>query len=97
MFVYIGVPIAVIGHGIMIYLCNVDGERAGNEASLVTSKVLVGLGRGFYQTASLVSCQALVTRQEIAVVTAIFMASMSIGGSIGKRYVILPFEKLSSS
>ncbi|KAL2421130.1 Siderophore iron transporter mirA [Exophiala dermatitidis] len=84
MFVYIGVPIAVIGHGIMIYLCNVDGERAGNEASLVTSKVLVGLGRGFYQTASLVSCQALVTRQEIAVVTAIFMASMSIGGSIGK-------------
>ncbi|KKK25630.1 siderophore iron transporter mirA [Aspergillus rambellii] len=52
-------------------------------ASFIAAKSLIGVGRGFYQTAAQVSVQAVVSRQEVSVVTAVFFASMSVGGAIG--------------
>ncbi|RAQ79178.1 enterobactin transporter MirA [Aspergillus flavus] len=81
--VLIGAPLCVLGMGILLYLIDMGDGKMGNEASFVTAKALIGIGRGFYQTASQVSAQAVVTKQEISVVTAVFFASMGVGGAIG--------------
>ncbi|CAG8890439.1 unnamed protein product [Penicillium egyptiacum] len=81
--VLIGVPLCVLGMGVLLYLVNMGDGRSGNEASFVAAKSLIGTGRGFYQTAAQVSVQAVVSRQDVSVVTAVFFASMSVGGAIG--------------
>ncbi|KAB8225858.1 major facilitator superfamily domain-containing protein [Aspergillus novoparasiticus] len=81
--VLIGAPLCVLGMGILLYLIDMGDGKMGNEASFVTAKALIGIGRGFYQTASQVSAQAVVTKQELSVVTAVFFASMGVGGAIG--------------
>lgn len=85
-----GVPLCVLGMGVLLYLVDMGNGRSGNEASFVAAKSLIGVGRGFYQTAAQVSVQAMVSRQDVSVVTAVFFASMSVGGAIGTRYVISP-------
>lgn len=82
-----GVPLCVLGMGVLLYLVDMGNGRSGNEASFVAAKSLIGVGRGFYQTAAQVSVQAMVSRQDVSVVTAVFFASMSVGGAIGTRYV----------
>ncbi|KAF7518761.1 hypothetical protein PCG10_010538 [Penicillium crustosum] len=81
--VLIGVPLCVLGMGVLLYLVDMGDGRSGNEASFVAAKSLIGIGRGFYQTAAQVSVQAVVSRQDVSVVTAVFFASMSVGGAIG--------------
>ncbi|EKV09996.1 Siderophore iron transporter mirA [Penicillium digitatum PHI26] len=81
--VLIGVPLCVLGMGVLLYLVDLRDGRSGNEASFVAAKSLIGIGRGFYQTAAQVSVQAVVSRQDVSVVTAVFFASMSVGGAIG--------------
>ncbi|KAL3433669.1 siderophore iron transporter mirA [Aspergillus tetrazonus] len=81
--VFTGVPLCVLGMGVLLYLVDMGEGRVGNEAAFVTAKSLIGIGRGFYQTASQVSVQAKVSRGEVSVVTAVFFAAMSIGGAIG--------------
>lgn len=83
--VLIGVPLCVLGMGVLLYLVDMGDGRSGNEASFVAAKSLIGIGRGFYQTAAQVSVQAVVSRQDVSVVTAVFFASMSVGGAIGTR------------
>ncbi|KAJ5342138.1 hypothetical protein N7541_011262 [Penicillium brevicompactum] len=78
-----GVPLCVLGMGVLLYLVDMGNGRSGNEASFVAAKSLIGVGRGFYQTAAQVSVQAMVSRQDVSVVTAVFFASMSVGGAIG--------------
>ena len=80
---YIGVPMVVLGQGLMIYLVNMPNGRTANQASYIAAKVIFGIGRGFYQTSSQVLVQAVVKKQEVAVATALFLATMSIGGAIG--------------
>lgn len=80
---YIGVPMVILGQGLMIYLVNMKDNKVANQASLVVAKVIFGIGRGFYQTASQVLVQAVVRKQEVAVATALFLATMSIGAAIG--------------
>lgn len=80
-----GVPLCVLGMGIVLYLVDMGNGKTGSEAAFVTAKSLIGIGRGFYQTAAQVSVQAVVSRQEVSVVTAVFFASMSVGGAIGTR------------
>lgn len=77
----------VLGQGIIVYLIDMGDGRSGNEASFVAAKSLIGIGRGFYQTAAQVSVQAVVPKQDVAVATAVFFASMSIGSAVGTRYV----------
>ncbi|KAH7362739.1 major facilitator superfamily domain-containing protein [Plectosphaerella cucumerina] len=81
--VLIGVPLCVLGQGLQIYFVNINGERPANEASFIVAKVLVGIGRGLYQTAAQVAVQAVVARDEVAIATGVFFASMNLGGAIG--------------
>ena len=87
--IILGVCLCVLGQGIEIYLVNIDGTHAANEASFITSKTIVGVGRGFYQTAAQVCVQAVVRRDEVAVATGVFFAAMNLGGAIGTRYVLV--------
>lgn len=88
-FVLIGVPLCVLGQGLQIYFTNMNGTTPANEASFVTAKALVGLGRGFYQTAAQVSIQSLMAKEDVAVVTGVYFAAMNFGASIGTRFVII--------
>lgn len=83
-FVLVGVPIAVLAQGILIYMVDINGEYPASEAAFVTSRVLSGLGRAFFSTASQVSIQASVMQQDVAVGTGIFLAAMSVGSSVGR-------------
>ncbi|KAM0548408.1 hypothetical protein ACHAPJ_009893 [Fusarium lateritium] len=83
-FVFIGVPLCVLGQGLMIYFVNMNGGHA-NEASFITAKTLVGVGRAFYQTAAQVSIQALVAKEDVPVVTGVYYAAMNFGAAIGTR------------
>lgn len=82
-YVYIGVPMVCLGQGLMIYFVNRPNDGYTNEASFITAKVIFGVGRGFYQTASQVLVQAVARKQEVAVATALFLATMNIGAAIG--------------
>ncbi|KAF4460949.1 major facilitator [Fusarium albosuccineum] len=81
-YVYIGVPLVVLGQGLQIYFVNMLGDSA-NEASFITAKTLVGVGRAFYQTAAQVSIQALVAKDDVPVVTGVYYAAMNFGGAVG--------------
>ncbi|KAL3601078.1 hypothetical protein FPOAC2_05332 [Fusarium poae] len=81
-FVFIGVPLCVLGQGLMIHLVNINGGHA-NEVSFITAKTLVGVGRAFYQTAAQVSIQALVAKEDVPVVTGVYYAAMNFGGAVG--------------
>ncbi|KAG5770721.1 hypothetical protein H9Q72_002510 [Fusarium xylarioides] len=81
-FVFIGVPLCVLGQGLMIHFVNMNGGHA-NEASFITAKTLVGVGREFYQTAAQVSIQALVAKEDVPVVTGVYYAAMNFGGAVG--------------
>lgn len=82
-FVLAGVPLSVLGQGIFIYLINTSTSGSSPQAALVTSRVLYGVGKGLFSTASQVSCQALVGPKRVAVVTGMFFAMQSLGGIIG--------------
>ncbi|KAL1595899.1 hypothetical protein SLS60_009589 [Paraconiothyrium brasiliense] len=86
MWVLAGVPLLVLGQGLQIYLVNIHGQNGAVEAAFVTAKALAGVGRGFYQTAAQVTIQAVVPREDVGIVTAVFFASMNLGGAIGTRY-----------
>ncbi|KAI0898075.1 MFS general substrate transporter [Annulohypoxylon nitens] len=81
--VLIGVCLCILGQGLQIYLININGDHPANEASFITAKTLVGVGRGFYQTAAQVCLQAVVERDEVAVATGVYFAAMNFGGAIG--------------
>ncbi|KAM5347292.1 hypothetical protein ACJ41O_010297 [Fusarium nematophilum] len=80
--VFIGVPLCVLGQGLQIYFVNMNGDSA-NEACFITAKTLVGVGRAFYQTAAQVSIQALVAKEDVPVVTGVYYAAMNFGGAVG--------------
>ena len=85
LWILLGVPLCLLGQGLQIYLVNMQGVKSANEASFTTAKTLVGVGRGFYQTAVQVAVQAVVERDEVAIATGVFFASMNFGGAIGTR------------
>ncbi|ODV60908.1 MFS general substrate transporter [Ascoidea rubescens DSM 1968] len=82
-YVWIGVPMVILGQGLMIHLVDMPTGSAANEASFIAAKSIFGVGRGFYQTASQVILQSIVTRDQVAISTAIFLATMTLGGSFG--------------
>lgn len=86
--VFVGVPLCILGQGLMIYFTDMSGGHVANTSSLVASKVIVGVGRGLYHTASQVSVQAVVSKQQLGVATAVFLAWMTVGSAIGQRQVL---------
>ena len=87
-----GVPLCVLGMGVLLHLVDMGNGQVGSEVAFITAKSLIGIGRGFYQTAAQVSVQAVVSRQEVSVVTAVFFASMSVGGAVGTRYARITYS-----
>ncbi|KAL7625132.1 hypothetical protein AAE478_004346 [Parahypoxylon ruwenzoriense] len=81
--ILIGVCLCVLGQGLEVHFVNINGDHPANEASFITAKTLVGVGRGFYQTAAQVCVQAVVTREEVAVATGVYFAAMNFGSAIG--------------
>ncbi|KAF9630021.1 hypothetical protein BFW01_g202 [Lasiodiplodia theobromae] len=79
-FILLGVPLCLLGQGLQIHLVS---RAHTNEASFITAKVLVGVGRACYQTAAQVSIQAVVARADVAVVTGVFFAAMNLGAAAG--------------
>ncbi|KAL2822423.1 siderophore iron transporter mirA [Aspergillus granulosus] len=75
-----GPPLVILGQGLMIYLVD---EANGTEVTFIVAKVISGIGRALWQTAAQVSVQAVVPRQDVAVVTGLFQAATSVGGAIG--------------
>lgn len=80
-----GLPLVILGQGLMIYLVDMGNGQHGTEVTFIVSKVLSGIGRACFQTAGQVSVQAVVSRQDLATITALFQAGNSVGAAIGVR------------
>ncbi len=81
-YVMIGVPFLVLGHGLLVYFMNRDGKLE-KTVLLIVMEVFIGLGRGFYQCGLQVTIQAIAGVDGIAMSTAFFMAFNSVGSLIG--------------
>ncbi|ONH65330.1 Siderophore iron transporter mirA [Cyberlindnera fabianii] len=81
-FVLIGIPILVLGHGLLVYFMNVDGMME-KKIALYVVEIMIGFGRGFYQTGLQVIIQATAGVEGVAMSTAFFMAFNSVGSLIG--------------
>ncbi|EXA33798.1 hypothetical protein FOVG_15098 [Fusarium oxysporum f. sp. pisi HDV247] len=82
--VFFGVPITILGQGLLIYFVSQDGGASNsNEASFVVAKVLIGIGLAFQGTGAQIAIQALVPHEDMPVATAVYFASMNLGGAIG--------------
>lgn len=82
LFVYIGVPLVVLGHGLLVHFINTDGGVA-NKPLLYMAEVFIGAGRGIYQTSLQVTVQAIAGFDGIPMSTAFFLAFNSVGSLIG--------------
>ena len=82
-FILLGAVIITLANGLPIYLTNIDGSHIANEAAFITSKALLGVGRGFAQVSLQVSLQAALQQEYVAVATAVYLASLGFGSNIG--------------
>ncbi|KAH6695375.1 siderophore iron transporter mirA [Plectosphaerella plurivora] len=82
-FIMLGAVIIVLANGIPIYLTNVNGTTIASEAAFITSKTLLGVGRGFAQVSLQVSLQAALQHEYVAVATAVYLSSLGFGSSVG--------------
>lgn len=79
----LGIVMIILASGLPIYLTNISGTHIANEASFITSKTLLGVGRGFAQVPLQVSLQAVLANEQVAVATAVYLSSLGFGSSIG--------------
>ncbi|CCH44538.1 Siderophore iron transporter [Wickerhamomyces ciferrii] len=81
-YVFIGVPLLILGHGLLVYFMNRNGvmERT---ILLYMMEIFTGVGRAFYQCALQVTIQAIAGVNGIAMSTGIFFCFQIIGALIG--------------
>ncbi|BAO39307.1 Siderophore iron transporter mirA [Kluyveromyces marxianus] len=77
-----GVPLVVLGHGLLVYFMNRNGVMEST-IRLNVMEIFIGFGRGMYQSATQVLIQAIAGVEGIAMSTAFFLAFQSIGSLIG--------------
>ncbi|KAM5350726.1 hypothetical protein ACJ41O_007231 [Fusarium nematophilum] len=82
-FIMLGVVLIILASGLPIYLTNISGTHIANEAAFITSKSLLGVGRGLAQVALQVSLQAVLENEQIAVATAVYLSSLGFGSNLG--------------
>ncbi|KAF5012339.1 hypothetical protein FDECE_1566 [Fusarium decemcellulare] len=82
-FIMLGVVLIILASGLPIYLTNISGTHIANEPAFITSKSLLGVGRGLAQVALQVSLQAVLTNEQIAVATAVYLSSLGFGSNLG--------------
>ncbi|CAO2653151.1 Nn.00g025620.m01.CDS01 [Neocucurbitaria sp. VM-36] len=81
--IMLGVGLIVLASGLPIYLTNISGTHIANEAAFITSKSILGVGRGFAQVSLQVSLQAVLESDQIAVATAVYLSSLGFGSNLG--------------
>lgn len=81
--IVVGVILIIIASGLPIHLTNVAGTHIASEAAFITSKSLLGVGRGLAQVSLQVSLQAVLENQQVAVATAVYLSSLGFGSNLG--------------
>lgn len=90
--VFFGVPITILGQGLLIYFVSQDGGASNNnEASFVVAKVPIRIGLAFQGTGAQIAIQALVPQEDMPVATAVYFASMNLDGAIG-AWLVTPLR-----
>lgn len=79
---YIGVPLSVLGHGLLVYFTYNNGGISAKPL-LYMAEVFIGAGRGIYQCSLQVTMQGIAGAEGIPMSTAFFMAFTSVGSLIG--------------
>ncbi|KAF1847083.1 MFS general substrate transporter [Cucurbitaria berberidis CBS 394.84] len=82
-FTILGVVLIILASGLPIYLTNISGTHIASEAAFITSKSLLGVGRGFAQVSLQVALQAVLENDQIAVATAVYLSSLGFGSNLG--------------
>ncbi|TPX09375.1 uncharacterized protein E0L32_009419 [Thyridium curvatum] len=82
-FIMLGVCLIILASGLPIYFTNIGGTHLANEPSFITSKSLLGVGRGFAQVPLQVSLQAVLAQEQVAVATAVYLSSLGFGSNLG--------------
>lgn len=82
-FIVLGAVIVTLANGLPIYLTNIGGSGIASEAAFITSKALLGVGRGLVQVPLQVSLQASLRQEYVAVATAVYLSSLGFGSNIG--------------
>ena len=81
--IMLGVLLIILASGLPIYLTNVSGTHIANEPAFITSKSLLGVGRGLAQVSLQVSLQAVLQNSQVAVATAVYLSSLGFGSNLG--------------
>lgn len=81
-FLFIGVPIVVLGHGLSVYFVNNNGGTS-RKILLYLANVLIGSGRGIYQCALQVTVQAIAGCSGIPMSIAFVIGFNWVGSLIG--------------
>lgn len=81
--VLLGVPLLVLGHGLLVWFINRDGIMEPNTVLLYVMEIFTGIGRAFYMTSLQVTIQAIAGVSGVAMSTAFFLAFNSVGTLIG--------------
>lgn len=81
-FVLVGVPVLIIGHGLLVWFMNRDGvmERT---ILLYVMEIFTGVGRALYQCSLQVTIQGIAGVGGIAMSTGFFLAFSMVGSLIG--------------
>ncbi|CZR42791.1 hypothetical protein FPRO06_08861 [Fusarium proliferatum] len=82
-FIMLGVVLIILACGLPIYLTNISGTHIASEAAFITSKSLLGVGRGFTQVPLQVSLQAVLENEQVGIATAVFLSSLGFGSNLG--------------
>jgi hypothetical protein len=88
-FVLIGVPLCVLGMGVLLYLVDMGDGRIGKEAAFMTAKSLVGIGRGSIKRQHRSPCKPWFRCKKFWLLLRCSFASMSVGGAVGTRWEVL--------
>lgn len=82
-FILTGVPLLIMGHGLLVWLINRNSIMEENHILLFLMNIFTGLGRAMYNTALQVTIQAVIGISGVAMSTAFFLAFTSVGTLIG--------------
>lgn len=82
LFVFIGVPLMIMGHGLLVHFTN-NNNGVSNKPLLYMAEVFIGAGRGITLCALQVTVQAIAGSLGIPMSTAFFLAFNSVGSLIG--------------
>ncbi|GAA6040600.1 hypothetical protein JCM8097_008062 [Rhodosporidiobolus ruineniae] len=79
---WIGI-VGVFVHALGVWLMMRSRELNGTTFELVMSQLIGGIGGGFTTISLQIGCQSVVSHQDVAIATAIFLTITQVGGAVG--------------